>query len=251
MSVGPRLRRARLDAGLTLDAVFEITKVPMWILQAIERDDVAHVPGGVFIRGYLTSFARAVGLDSNEIVSSHFGPPPEPAPAPPPVVQRPGYTGTPLWQVAALMVLIVATVIVWRDAWRTDVAAAEPAPQLATPAPPAFHPPTPPVVMASNVAPRVAPVAPTEGAAAPVAPTEAKLKVQLHATGATWIEATSDGARQAYRMLQPGEDLQLNAQKEVHLRIGDASAATYSVNGVPVEAPLGAAGVVRELTITP
>jgi cytoskeleton protein RodZ len=241
MSVGPRLRRARLDAGLTLDAVFEITKVPMWILQAIERDDVAHVPGGVFIRGYLTSFARAVGLDSNEIVSSHFGPPPEPAPAPAPVIERPRYTGTPLWQVAALMVLIVATVIVWRDAWRTDVAAAEPAPQLATPAPPAFHPATPPVIMASNVAPPVA----------PVAPTEAKLKVQLHATGATWIEATSDGARQAYRMLQPGEDLQLNAQKEVHLRIGDAAAATYSVNGVPVEAPLGAAGVVRELTITP
>ena len=117
MSTGPTLRRARLDAGLTIDQVSEITKIPLWIVQSIERDELARVPGGIFVRGYLAAFARAVGIDANEILTSHFGSR-EIVTIPAPEVRRPGYTGTPLWQVAALIGLIIATAIVWRDAWR-------------------------------------------------------------------------------------------------------------------------------------
>ena len=62
MSTGERLRRARLDAGKTLDQVAADTKIQLWILEAIERDDLSRVPGGIFVRGYLTAFARAVGV---------------------------------------------------------------------------------------------------------------------------------------------------------------------------------------------
>jgi hypothetical protein len=72
----------------------------------------------------------------------------------------------------------------------------------------------------------------------------------LHATGEVWVEASADGDRKAYRLFEAGEALTLNAQQQVHLLIGDASAATYTVNGVEAP-PLGGPGVVRDLTIKP
>src|SRR5437016_11343073 len=150
MSVGQCLRRARLNSGLTLDGVSHTTKIPLWILHSIELDDFSRVPGGVFVRGYLGAFARAVGLDANEILTSHFGPPREAVTAPP-EVRRPGYTGTPLWQLAALVVLVVATAVVWRDAWKRadDAQANAPSPVELAPQ----VPPTPRVALTSTALP--------------------------------------------------------------------------------------------------
>ena len=152
MSTGARLRRARLEAGQTLDQVSESTKIPLWILHSIERDDFSQVPGGIFIRGYLSSFARAVRVDTNEILTSHFGPPPDAVPAPAPEVRRPGYTGTPLWQVAALIALIIATAVVWRNAWKGASNAQATAPARTEVSPPirAAAPPPPLVTSAAQ-----------------------------------------------------------------------------------------------------
>jgi cytoskeletal protein RodZ len=288
MSTGARLRRARLDRGLTLDQVSDSTKIQLWILNAIERDDLSHVPGGVFIRGYLAAFARAVGVDTDEILTEHFGPPAPPAVTQAPDIRRPVYTGTPPWQAAALTVLVIATAVVWSHNWRagatvaaranglsrTGKAGAASKPSEATSrvavAPPVE--PTPGTVPAASAQPSVPPVVtatarvppepivgtagtaliePPEPTTEPTAPSEPdKLVVALHATGDVWVEATADGDRKVYRLFKPGEDLEVDAQKEVHLVIGDASAATYTVNGVP-SGPLGGIGVVREITITP
>ena len=141
MSTGARLRRARLDAGLTLDHISDTTKIPIWILHSIEVDDFSSVPGGVFIRGYLVAFARAAGADANEILTSHFGAPREVVVAVAPEERRRRYIGTPLWQVAALIALIVATAIVWRDAWKgADAQANVPSPAELTPP---MRPPSP------------------------------------------------------------------------------------------------------------
>src|SRR6185436_9991304 len=100
MSTGERLRRARLDAGKTLQQVAAETKIQLWILEAIERDDFSRVPGGVFVRGYLTAFARGVGLNPSEVLTA-YSPEIAPQPAPPPPVLPPPdpneVTRTPLW----------------------------------------------------------------------------------------------------------------------------------------------------------
>src|ERR1700741_5185933 len=98
-TVGERLREARDQAHLTLRDVSAQTKIPSWILADIERDDLSRIPGGIFTRGYLTSFARTVGLDGDALWAHYKGetatnavePEPEPAPAPapaPPSVDR-------------------------------------------------------------------------------------------------------------------------------------------------------------------
>lgn len=64
---GARLRQAREQAGLTLHDVAKQTKIQRWILTAIEEGDLSRVPGGIFIRGYVTAYARAVGLDDERL----------------------------------------------------------------------------------------------------------------------------------------------------------------------------------------
>src|SRR4026207_577226 len=101
MSTGERLRHARLDAGKTLNQVAAETKIQLWILEAIERDDLSRVPGGVFIRGYLTAVARAVGVDPSEVLTAFAPetttPQPTAPPVSPPSPDPNESAGTPVW----------------------------------------------------------------------------------------------------------------------------------------------------------
>jgi cytoskeleton protein RodZ len=262
MSVGERLRRGRLDAGKTLEQIATETKIQLWILEAIERDDVSRVPGGVFIRGYLTAFARAVAVNPSEILAT-YSPEIAPQPAPPPPVSPPPdpneVTGTPLWQYAVIVAMVLASVLLWRNMTATshDVAAG---PQLP---PPVSAPPTTvpaPAALPANQ-PTESGATATSGAASPATPAEphdsdpaattnAPLIVQVHANEEVWIEADADGERKVYQLFEQGQELRLEGQKEIRLLVGDAAAVSYTINGKPGR-PLGGTGVVRQFVVSP
>ena len=58
---GAWLRRARETRSLTLAEVAAATKVPRSSLELLEAADLAHLPAEVFVRGFIRSYARAVG----------------------------------------------------------------------------------------------------------------------------------------------------------------------------------------------
>ena len=245
MSTGERLRRARLDAGKTLDQVAADTKIQRWILEAIERDDLSRVPGGIFIRGYLRAFARAVGVSPSEVLTA-YSPEPSPAPAvasvPSPLPDLNEGPVTPLWQYVAIVAMVLAAAVLWRNMTRSasEVATAPaPPPSATAPRTPAASPP-------AVTLPTEAGATATTGASDPNAP----LVVQLHANEEVWIEADADGERKAYRLFEQGQELRLEGQKEIRLLVGDAAAVTYTVNGKPGR-PLGRNGVVRQFVVSP
>ena len=129
MSIGERLRRARLEQGLTLADLSDRTKVQHWILDAIERDDVARVPGGVFIRGYLMSFARAVGLDGEGLWQDFRDEMPSPT-AEAAAVQRPSVPAIGPWTIVRVAAVVLVVAVVWRNIPRgnSDTASPTPAP---------------------------------------------------------------------------------------------------------------------------
>jgi cytoskeletal protein RodZ len=71
MVVGKRLREARAERGLALADIAHRTNIPVPVLDAIERGDVAHIPGGFFVRAYLRAYAGHVGLDPEDIVAAY------------------------------------------------------------------------------------------------------------------------------------------------------------------------------------
>lgn len=63
------LRRAREERNLTLREVAEATKVPHASLERLESADLAGLPAEVFVRGFIRSYARAVGVPDTEPLS--------------------------------------------------------------------------------------------------------------------------------------------------------------------------------------
>lgn len=65
---GPTLRRVREARGVSLDVVAAVTKVPASLWAAMERNDLARWPTGIYARAYMRSYAELVGLDPARVV---------------------------------------------------------------------------------------------------------------------------------------------------------------------------------------
>ncbi len=62
-TIGQRLKAAREEQRLTLDKVFESTRIRVQYLKALEDDDPSVMPSPVQARGYLRNYAEFLGLD--------------------------------------------------------------------------------------------------------------------------------------------------------------------------------------------
>ena len=66
MSLALWLRAGRVQRGLTVDDVAKVTKIQPRILERLESGKPEGLPADVFVRGFVRSFARCVGLDEAE-----------------------------------------------------------------------------------------------------------------------------------------------------------------------------------------
>src|SRR4051795_2327447 len=60
---GQMLRDARERRGMTLRQIAAATKISVAVLEALERNDISKLPGGIFGRAFVRSYAIEVGLD--------------------------------------------------------------------------------------------------------------------------------------------------------------------------------------------
>src|SRR5262245_10167602 len=60
---GSKLREARERRGISLRQIANATKISVRALEALERNDIARLPGGIFSRAFVRSYAVEVGLD--------------------------------------------------------------------------------------------------------------------------------------------------------------------------------------------
>lgn len=67
-TIGQRLRTAREEKQLTLDKVFEATRIRVTYLRALELDDLSSMPSPVQARGYLRNYAEYLGLDLDQLL---------------------------------------------------------------------------------------------------------------------------------------------------------------------------------------
>jgi len=66
--LGPRLKQARLAKGVSLRQIEASTKISVGALEALEKDDYARLPGGIFARSFVRAYAGAVGLNPDDTV---------------------------------------------------------------------------------------------------------------------------------------------------------------------------------------
>ena len=69
---GLRLRRARLFRGYEIDDISDVTKVSGTHLRNIEDENFVDLPADVYVRGFVTAYARTIGLDPKIVVPSYM-----------------------------------------------------------------------------------------------------------------------------------------------------------------------------------
>ncbi|RPI94652.1 MAG: DUF4115 domain-containing protein [Chloroflexi bacterium] len=67
-TIGQRLKAEREEQRLTLEKVFEGTRIRVQYLQALEADDHSVMPSPVQARGYLRNYAEYLGLDVDKML---------------------------------------------------------------------------------------------------------------------------------------------------------------------------------------
>lgn len=66
--LGKYLKEERELQNLSLEEVAEFTKIRKQFLNAIEEDSYELLPPAIYVKGYLTAYARYLGINPNEVV---------------------------------------------------------------------------------------------------------------------------------------------------------------------------------------
>ncbi|MBI4476045.1 MAG: helix-turn-helix domain-containing protein [Acidobacteria bacterium] len=277
--VGLVLRRAREREGLTLEELSRRTKIKVRLLEAIEENDFARLPGGIFTRGFLRNYAREVALDPESVVSRYlaqaeprelFSPlsvetDTEPEPAPENSAQHAWLPSFPfellkrqgggLGRAAEADAAGGHEVSTWPVANRyrslSLVAGVFTLVGLSlvfgmwrrSDAPPVTQ------VSAAATADVPLPVGTVGLGDVELSAVVSGLKVDLTPRAPCWIAATADGKPALARLMSAQDPYRIEAQEEVTLRIGDPAALAFAVNGVPGR-PLGEPGMPVTVRIT-
>jgi cytoskeleton protein RodZ len=67
-SFGRYLQSMRLEKKINLEKISEETRIAISNLRLIEKEDLQALPDEVFVKGFLRSYARAIGADGDEAV---------------------------------------------------------------------------------------------------------------------------------------------------------------------------------------
>lgn len=65
---GSRMRDIREQRGVSLRQIAQTTKLSVSALEALERSDISRLPGGIFSRAFVRSYAAEIGADPEETV---------------------------------------------------------------------------------------------------------------------------------------------------------------------------------------
>ena len=276
-NLGATFRKARETSGLPLEKIAAETKISARFLLAIESESFNLLPGGIFNRGFIRSYAEYLGLDSEQAVADYdrmFTKAQEPLEV---LVDAERESSRKsdrnLYPIAAA--ILFASVIAYYLVTRKPSTSTEQAPQSTAEKQATLTPISAPaavdalpkletaatVAQPTSTAPTTStpspvtaqPTPPTQEISPPPAttgPAASTLALDINASSQTWVRVTSDGTVAFADILQPGTERRFSAERSLNVTIGNAAGVTLKINGRELK-ELGPEGKVRELRITP
>lgn len=238
MSLGERFRAAREQRGLTLSDVAEHLRIRSVYLAAIEEENWKAIGAPVYIRGFLRTYARYLGLDAEEAVAAFNAGEGAVAPAP----SAPGAGGidyrpqggslAPLIWIAGVIALALIGFVIYlyltpaRGPQQVAVTGSQPtAPSLA------------------NGSATAIPASAMPATPSPTPRPQPKTLV-VHLTAASWLRVSVDGSVSIEGTFPAGTTKTFHGNVAL-VRVGNAGGVELTVDGKSV-GKLGAAGDVVE-----
>ena len=289
--LGEYLKQARKKKRLSLEQITSQTRIQEHHLQALESEDFANLPAKVFAKGFVRSYAKALGLDEEEAIqcfletSGTFYEQHQPE-QPQPHVQvklEAAHRQSINWNIVVVVLVVIAAGAVWYGLPKQEdtpinlsepeisssvETTQEPIPPVsepqesiapATPVDPAPTPPSSPISVPALPAPNpiktppIEPIPPTSSPAPPAVEitADASHTLEIEATQLTWVVVQSDKQAPNEALLQPGQRNTWKANKQFLLTLGNAAGVVIRLNG-ETQGPFGKPGqVVRNIRLRP
>lgn len=244
---GKILRAAREEKEWSLLDTEEITKIRVRYIQALEDEDYGILPGATYVKGYLRTYAKQLGLNPNEIIELYSS---SIKPDATPVIEVPDrlVKSHSLWFrpviIGSMAIVALALGIGIKSFYQPEGALPDSpysspplisAPNTGTTAPTTTVPETPSQSSPLNV----------------VASTQDGLTAQLVFTQACWIEIKIDGQAPFQGTFAAGTTKEVKGTDRIELvSIGNAGGLTVTLNGKTMPS-LGKQGqVLRNVVLT-
>jgi cytoskeletal protein RodZ len=229
-SIGETLKKARERKKLTLEAVFQASRIHLKVLKALESDEFQSLPGILYVKSFLKKYAEFLGLDSEEILKQYLSL----SPQPPQQIftigenkkkKLPPFSRiSPKFLLAALGAVLVIFILFSTAKFLR-------------------HQKT---LRGERRSQRSVSV-PESSRRQMLVPEEEPLVLRIRARKDVWLQLRADGKMIFQHILQKGTEESWNAQDDFELWVGDAGGLSLSLNGKPL--PSLGSGVKRGIII--
>jgi cytoskeletal protein RodZ len=226
LSFGRYLQAIRLEKKISLEQVAEQTRIGLGNLMLVEQENHEQLPAGVFVKGFLRSYAAAIGADGDEAVrryESRLDVVQKIAESEASIGKRAKNMWWKLILVLFFFLCIIALSIKVVSYFHNQQGTAEPPPQKSSAA--AERP------VAGESEKGIHPAAESGNVI-----TE-KLSLQITAQEDTWVKVIIDEKESTEYTLSSGDNIQLEAKTGYNLLIGNAAGVKIKLNGKPVSIP--------------
>ncbi len=248
-SFGLYLQTARIEKKMSIESLAAETRIRDEVLKRLETEDHEHLPHEVFVKGFIRSYALAVGADVQEALERyrasralhHIKTNRKLTPA-----ARPNRFWLGLATAVGAVLLVAALTLYLYARFNTppeisDAASTAPAAKqqdAASTVPAAKQQDAAGKVTAvdQSAPPRAATEPPTAPSSAKESPTPEKQYVlEIKAIEETWLKIIVDDQAAQEMTLQTNEVRQIQAASLYNLLIGNAGGVELKLNGEPVE----------------
>ncbi|MDJ0720439.1 MAG: DUF4115 domain-containing protein [Desulfobacterales bacterium] len=238
-SFGLFLQSARIEKKISIESLSAETRIRVEVLKRLEAEDHENLPDEVFVRGFIRSYALAIGADVAEALERYHAS----LGLRRTNTQRskvPAARPNRFWfglAAAVGVILLVAGLTLFLYARFNAAPHQASAPEKAQAPEQPSMPAGQPAVDASSVPPK-APVPPPEppGETAPAAARQQYL-LEIRASEETWLKLIVDDQGAQEMTLEANEVRQIQATSLFNLLIGNAGGVELTLNGQPVEVP--------------
>jgi cytoskeletal protein RodZ len=247
-SLGKYLKEKREAKNYSLKEVAKNTRVREHILSAIEEDRNDLLPASTYLKGFLSAYAKYLGLDPQEVILRYemtlkkepSAPAQEVLPSPNisspkiPTFPRIHWNKRVLYWVGGIFVvlLIIASFFLFRNPSHQAVPTVSENPKVESNTPSSTE------------------VPPQESASSFSTKETKPFLLEMRAVEKTWVSLRVDGQPEKEIMFHPGEGATYQAMEQIRMVIGNAGGFDLTLNGKPLER-FGKSGEVITLIFTP
>ena len=239
LSFGRYLQAIRLEKKISLEQVSQQTRIGLRSLLLIEEENHEHLPAEVYVKGFLRSYAKAIGADGDEVIRRYK--------SCQEVVQKSTESESSnmviargiWWKMLILLVLLVAiigsslfAVLYFRQAPEADKLSEQKTAVEEQQAVEAQQNVEEQQAVATQSEPQD-----LESDAEPVQTVADRWLLHVTAVEETWLKVIMDEKGATEHLLRSGDQLELEAVTGFNLLIGNAGGIKLTLNDKPVSIP--------------